>query len=443
MKNIFYILLLLPTIIFAQYPSNSGQKITLGEQTTADGLVFRGVASIDTVTATSKITRANKEDTSAFLLLDTVTNLLWHYKTASNGWIQAGGSTLDTATMLLPYYRAGRNTIIQAADVPTLNQNTTGSAATLTTGRTIQTNLASTSAATFNGSANITPGVTGTLPVANGGTGASTFTAGSVVFAGASGTYTQDNTKLFWDNTNKRLGIGTASPTATLDVRGIINQTGSGNVDNKFESTTNSGRIIQGLANDQGSGFQQGIFGSSNSQTLFGRTAERIAFMYTAAYSGTYPSVFVIGTFSNQDLILGTNNTQRILIESGGAVTINNLAGSGSRAVNASATGVLSASSSILIKENVENINYGLSDVLKLKPVIFNYIDKDKWGEGKELGFIAEDVMDIIPESTGTMNNSDIYFDLQKLIPVLTKAIQEQNALIKALEQRIINLENK
>jgi hypothetical protein len=41
------------------------------------------------------------------------------------------------------------------------------------------------------------------------------------------------------------------------------------------------------------------------------------------------------------------------------------------------------------------------------------------------------------------MNNSDIYFDLQKLIPVLTKAIQEQNALIKALEQRIINLENK
>jgi hypothetical protein len=134
---------------------------------------------------------------------------------------------------------------------------------------------------------------------------------------------------------------------------------------------------------------------------------------------------------------------RRMTIASGGAVTINNLAGSGSRAVNASATGVLSASSSILIKENVENINYGLSDVLKLKPVIFNYIDKDKWGEGKELGFIAEDVMDIIPESTGTMNNSDIYFDLQKLIPVLTKAIQEQQALIKALEQRILILENK
>jgi hypothetical protein len=34
-------------------------------------------------------------------------------------------------------------------------------------------------------------------------------------------------------------------------------------------------------------------------------------------------------------------------------------------------------------------------------------------------------------------------FSPQNLIPILTKAIQEQNALIKALEQRIINLENK
>lgn len=55
---------------------------------------------------------------------------------------------------------------------PTFNQNTTGSAATLTTSRTVQTNLASTSTASFNGSANITPGVTGTLAVGNGGTGA-------------------------------------------------------------------------------------------------------------------------------------------------------------------------------------------------------------------------------------------------------------------------------
>jgi hypothetical protein len=61
--------------------------------------------------------------------------------------------------------------------------------------------------------------VTGTLPVANGGTGTATaFTTGSVVFAGASGVYTQDNAHLFWDDTNNRLGINTATPQTQLTV---------------------------------------------------------------------------------------------------------------------------------------------------------------------------------------------------------------------------------
>lgn len=58
--------------------------------------------------------------------------------------------------------------------------NATGnapSAIKLQTARTIQTNLASTSTAGFDGTANVTPGVTGVLPVANGGTGATTLDA--------------------------------------------------------------------------------------------------------------------------------------------------------------------------------------------------------------------------------------------------------------------------
>jgi hypothetical protein len=57
---------------------------------------------------------------------------------------------------------------------PTFNQNTTGSAATLTTSRTFQTDLASTTAAGFTGAANNIHGVTGILPIANGGTGTTT-----------------------------------------------------------------------------------------------------------------------------------------------------------------------------------------------------------------------------------------------------------------------------
>lgn len=44
------------------------------------------------------------------------------------------------------------------------------------------------------------------------------LTAGSVPFASAAGTLTQDNANLFWDNTNKRLGIGTVTPAALLEI---------------------------------------------------------------------------------------------------------------------------------------------------------------------------------------------------------------------------------
>ena len=65
----------------------------------------------------------------------------------------------------------------------------------------------------------LTAGVTGTLPVANGGTGTSSaFTVGSVVFAGASGNYNQDNANFFWDDTNNYLGLGTAAPNTRLTI---------------------------------------------------------------------------------------------------------------------------------------------------------------------------------------------------------------------------------
>lgn len=53
----------------------------------------------------------------------------------------------------------------------------TALASRLATARTIRTNLASTAAASFDGSANATPGVTGILPLANGGTGVTSLDA--------------------------------------------------------------------------------------------------------------------------------------------------------------------------------------------------------------------------------------------------------------------------
>lgn len=71
-------------------------------------------------------------------------------------------------------------------------------------------------------SQNTTYGIT----VTNAGTvftGAPTFSAmtqGSVLFAGTGGLLSQDNSNLFWDDSNNRLGVNTSSPTEKLHVVG-------------------------------------------------------------------------------------------------------------------------------------------------------------------------------------------------------------------------------
>lgn len=73
------------------------------------------------------------------------------------------------------------------------------------------------------GKIGLTTHVSGTLPVANGGTGTTTaFTTGSVVFAGASGVYLQDNANFFWDDTNNRLGIGTTTPGSAIETNAAV-----------------------------------------------------------------------------------------------------------------------------------------------------------------------------------------------------------------------------
>jgi hypothetical protein len=47
---------------------------------------------------------------------------------------------------------------------------------------------------------------------------ASALTTGSVLFANSSGQVAQDNAKFFWDDTNFRLGIGTATPSTAMNI---------------------------------------------------------------------------------------------------------------------------------------------------------------------------------------------------------------------------------
>lgn len=75
--------------------------------------------------------------------------------------------------------------------------------------------ITATHSLTVNGSATITGTITGSVS----GSVNPGFTAGSVVFQGASG-LAQDNANFFYDVTNHRLGIGTTSPSSLLHVVG-------------------------------------------------------------------------------------------------------------------------------------------------------------------------------------------------------------------------------
>lgn len=79
--------------------------------------------------------------------------------------------TVYLAFWNIPLNRAGE---IESDPIPWIDLRDAKTAEALALSCTIQTDLASTSVARFNGRSNITPGITGTLGVAHGGTGATT-----------------------------------------------------------------------------------------------------------------------------------------------------------------------------------------------------------------------------------------------------------------------------
>ncbi len=88
-------------------------------------------------------------------------------------------------------------------------------------------------------------------------TGGVAFTQGSIIFAGASGVLSEDNDNLFWDDTNNRLGIGTATPSKTLDIAGNANSQVISRVINTNAGT--SARAAFEVTNDAANIFDLGI----------------------------------------------------------------------------------------------------------------------------------------------------------------------------------------
>lgn len=99
------------------------------------------------------------------------------------------------------------------------------------------------------------------------------------------------------------------------------------------------------------------------------------------------------------------------------------------------------------VKTGQEVSTYGITAVMKLQPKKYLHRsskfvnNKLVLGEGKEtIGFIAQEVYQVIPEAVTKPideNNALWAMDYNKLIPVLVKAIQEQQVQIEELKKQI------
>ena len=243
----------------------------------------------------------------------------------------------------------------------------------------------------------------GTLGVANGGTGTATaFTAGSVVFAGASGVYSQDNANLFWDNTNDRLGIGINTPAIKLQVSDVDQATARIGVRNAngqnyhlvagtpgasntgfaiFDATASATRMYISSAGLVGigttsplAGFRLDVSGSANASGSFisgGGTTNQaqignkvLLFYNTSVGEGLIQSADDASTFNSMGidkttLRFLTNNTERMRITSAGDVGIGITTPGARIAVAAANTAVASRGTAYLYSTNSLAANLG------------------------------------------------------------------------------------
>ena len=110
------------------------------------------------------------------------------------------------------------------------------------------------------------------------------------------------------------------------------------------------------------------------------------------------------------------------------------------------------------MKKNIEDIPYGLEEIMKLHPVSYKWIKNPDGQDGtKRLGLVAQEVQRVIPEvvrdwyykgdektgKTIKMPTTTLGLQYDAIIPVLIKGMQEQQKIIATLEERIAKLESR
>ena len=234
---------------------------------------------------------------------------------------------------------------------------------------------------------------------------------------------------------NTKVGIGTTNPASTLHI--ISPNLGTD------EATVRIGPIGLGSSSS-----------SIPSILDFWSTFDNYSTDQGPRRTACIKAHYIGGTWGNEALSICVGSSNDSGIEPAERLRI---VASGS---NQTSGGSWTTLSDKRLKTDVKNIPYGLNEIMKIKPLRyvihdpknFNEIPKGKpQGIGRiEIGFIAQDLYKIIPDVVNKpKDETKALWSLsyERLVPVLVKAIQEQQRQIIELQKQnkeiLLQLKNK
>ena len=168
---------------------------------------------------------------------------------------------------------------------------------------------------------------------------------------------------------------------------------------------------------------------SGSSSTAMGRntTAESYAEVTIGQYNTDYTPV---GTTS-------WNSADRVFVIGNGTYSVKSDALIVYKNGDATLAGTLTQNSDRRLKININNLDYGLEEVMQLHPVSFNW--KKNPDANERLGLVAQEVQEVVKEVVHEGSDPDklLSISYSSLIPVLIKAMQEQQEQIEYLKKQV------
>jgi len=246
------------------------------------------------------------------------------------------------------------------------------------------------------------------------------------------------------------VGIGTSSPVNKLDVLGDV--TTAGFYRNADVTIVGTAGMLVNLGARSGSTLTPGaaigaqldnpattgamLFYTRSSSTLSERA--RIDSSGNLLVGGQtssitpYATIQVRGDNKGISIQDSTDNSYRAIYNQSGNLYFYN----GSNEGYLSTAGAWINASDAKLKNSIVDIKHGLSSVLNTKPRSYKMNGLD----GDYIGFVAQELQPVIPEVV-SQSDKQLGVDYGSLVAVAFKAIQEQQAIIQTLTDRITALE--